>query len=135
MIVSDLKQGDRASFTVIRDKVSKEFNVRIEARTDQVASDNKKLWPGVSVIPLTEQLRQNLQISENAKGLLVAQVISGSPADIVGLRQSDIITAVNGVKVNDTAAFFKTLREKTDSELWFEIQRGEAVLESLRFKK
>jgi Do/DeqQ family serine protease len=135
MIVSDLKQGDRASFTVIRDKVSREFNVRIEARTDQVASDNKKLWPGVSVIPLTEQLRQNLQISENAKGLLVAQVISGSPADIVGLRQSDIITAVNGVKVNDTASFFKTLREKTDSELWFEIQRGEAVLESLRFKK
>jgi len=66
---------------------------------------------------------------------LVAQVISGSPADIVGLRQSDIITAVNGVKVNDTASFFKALREKTDSELWFEIQRGESVLESLRFKK
>jgi len=135
MIVSDLKSGDRASFTVIRDKASKDFTVRIEARTDQVASDNKKLWPGVTVVPITEQFRQNLQISDNAKGLLVAQVISGSPADIVGLRQSDIITAVNGVKVNDTASFFKALREKTDNELWFEIQRGESVLESLRFKK
>jgi len=135
MIVSDLKQGDRASFTVIRDKASREFNVRIEARTEQLASDNKKLWPGVTVFPITEQFRQNLQISANAKGLLVAQVISGSPSDIIGLRQNDIITAVNGVKVNDTASFFKTLREKTDSELWFEIQRGDSVLESLRFKK
>jgi Do/DeqQ family serine protease len=135
MIVSDLKAGDRALFTVIRDKVSKDINVRIETRTDQAASDNKKLWPGVYIIPLTEQIRKNFEISENAKGLLVAQVISGSPADIVGLRQSDIITAVNGVKVSDTASFFKVLREKTDSELWFEIQRGESVLESLRFKK
>jgi len=135
MIVSDLKPGDRASFTVIRDKVSKDFNVRIEARTDQTASDNKKLWPGVYIVPLTDQLKKSLEISDNAKGLLVAQVISGSPADIVGLRQSDIITAVNGVKVNDTASFFKVLREKTDSELWFEIQRGESSLESLRFKK
>jgi Do/DeqQ family serine protease len=135
MIVSDLRSGDRASFTVIRDKVSREFSVRIEARTDQVASDNKKLWPGVYVVPITEQYRQSLQISQNAKGLLVAQVISGSPADVIGLRLSDIITAVNGVKVNDTASFFKALRERTDSELWFEIQRGESVLESLRFKK
>jgi len=135
MIVSDLKPGDRSSFTVIRDKVSREFNVRIEARTDQAASDNKKLWPGVYVVPLTDQLKKNMDISETAKGLFVAQVINGSPSDIVGLRPSDIITAVNGVKVTDTASFFKVLREKTDNELWFDIQRGDAVLESLRFKK
>jgi hypothetical protein len=27
------------------------------------------------------------------------------------------------------------LREKTGSELWFGIQRGEAVLESMKFKR
>jgi Do/DeqQ family serine protease len=135
MIVGDLKPGDRATFTVIRDKQSRNLQVRIEARTDQVASDNRKLWPGVTVVPLSEQVKVNFQIKENVKGLLVVQVISGSPADIVGLMQGDLITAINGESVNDVAAFFKVLREKTASELWFGITRGESTLESLRFKR
>jgi Do/DeqQ family serine protease len=135
MIVGDLKPGDRATFTVIRDKQSRNLQVRIEARTDQVASDNRKLWPGVTVVPLSDQLRENFQIKENVKGLRVVQIIQGSPADIVGLKQGDLITAVNGENVNDIAAFFKVLREKTATELWFGITRGESTLESLRFKR
>jgi len=135
MIVGDLRPGNRAVFSIIRDRVSREVNVRIEARTDQLAADNRKLWPGVTVIPLTDQMKQSLQLSEDAAGLLAAQVISGSPADIVGLRQGDRITSVNGENVSDIASFFKVLREKTDSELWFGIIRAEASVESLRFKR
>jgi S1-C subfamily serine protease len=135
MIVGDLKPGDRAAFTVIRDKQTREIQVRIDARTDQTASDNKKLWPGVFVIPLTDQINKELQLNENSKGLLVAQVISGSPADIVGLRQGDLIKSVNGLDVNTVASFFITLREKTSTELWFGIQRGDSELETLKFKR
>jgi Do/DeqQ family serine protease len=135
MLVGDLRPGDRATFTVIRDKATMEIQVRIEARTDQAASDNRNLWPGVVVIPLNDQLRESLELPRNARGLLVAQVTSGSPADIVGLRQGDRILSVNGVNVADTAAFFKALRERTDSQLWFGIQRGESTLESLRFTR
>jgi Do/DeqQ family serine protease len=135
LLVGDLRAGDRATFTIIRDGQSRQIQVRIEARTDQVAADNRRLWPGVTVIPLTDQIRQNLDLDENAKGLLVAQVISGSPAEIVGLRQGDLITEVNGQNVTNIASFFKVLRENTTSELWFGIRRGDATLESLRFKK
>jgi len=135
MLVGDLRPGDRATFTVVRDKLSREFQVRIEERTDQLASDNKRLWPGVTVVPLTDQIRQSLQLDDNAKGLLVAQVTSQSPADIVGLKQGDLITSINGENINDIAAFFKVLREKTASELWFDIQRGESSLKSLTFKR
>ena len=135
MIVGDLKPGDNAKFTVIRDKQTKEIQVRIEVRTDQVASDNKKLWPGVAVVPLNDQIRQSLELDKDAKGLFVAQVISGSPADIVGLKQGDRITAINGTAVNDIAAFYKVLREKTNEELWFGITRNDSALESLKFKR
>ena len=135
LLVGDLRPGDRATFTVIRDRQARDLQVRIEERTDQVASDNRKLWPGVTVVPLTDQIRQNFQIAENAKGLFVAQITPSSPADIVGLRQGDIITAVNGENISDIAAFFRVLREKTATELWFGIQRGEASVESLRFRK
>jgi len=135
MIVGDLKPGDNAKFTVIRDKQAKEMQVRIEVRTDQVASDNKKLWPGVTVVPLNDQLRQSLELEKDAKGLFVAQVISGSPADIVGLRQGDRITAVNGTAVGDIAAFYKVLREKATDELWFGLIRSDSTLDSLKFKR
>jgi Do/DeqQ family serine protease len=135
MLVGDLKPNDRAKFTVIRDRQTRECNVTIEARTDQVAADNRKLWPGVTVIPLSDQIRQSLQLDDNAKGLYVTQIISGSPSEIIGVRQGDRITAVNGENITDIASFFKLLREKTGTELWFGIQRGESTLESLRFKK
>ena len=135
MMVGDLRPGDRAAFTVIRDKRSVDVQVRIETRTDQVASDNKNLWPGLTVIPLSDQVKENLELDKNAKGLYVTQVIQGSPADIVGLRQGDRITAINGENVPDIASFFKLLREKTGSELWFGMIRGESSLESLKFKR
>ena len=135
MIVGDLRPGDNATFTVIRDRQTITIQVRIQARTDQVASDNRNLWPGVTVLPITDEIRQSLQLDNSARGLVAAQIISGSPADIVGLRQGDIVTSINGVNVNDIASFFRVLRERTGSEVWFGIRRGGSSLESLRFKR
>jgi S1-C subfamily serine protease len=135
LIVGDLKPNDLAAFTVIRDGKSVDIQVRIEARTDQAASDNKNLWPGVTVAPLTDQLRESFQLDKDVKGIVVLNIISGSPADVVGLRQGDRITSINGTNVADIAAFYKVLREKTDKELWFGIIRSNSNIESLRFKR
>jgi len=135
MLVGDLRAGENAMFTLIRDRQEREIRVRIEARTEQVASDNRRLWPGVTVILLNDQIRQSLELDSNARGLYVTQVQSGSPADIIGLRRTDRITSINGYAVNDIASFYRTLRERANEELWFGIIRGEATIESLRFKR
>jgi len=135
MIVGDLKPGDNAKFTVIRDKQTRDIQVKIETRTDQVASDNKKLWPGLIVVPLNDQLKQNMDLDKDAKGLVVIQVVDGSPANVIGIKQGDRITAVNGVTVADIAAFYKVLRENATAELWFGLQRGDATVESMKFKR
>jgi Do/DeqQ family serine protease len=135
MIVGDLKPGDNAAFTVIRDRQTKDIHVRIETRTDQVASDNRRLWPGVMVIPLNDQIRQSMELDKDAKGLFAAQVVSGSPADIIGIRQGDRITSINGTTVNDIASFYKVLREKTNDELWFGVIRSGSTVESMKFKR
>jgi len=135
MLVSDLRAGETSSFTVIRDKQTRDIQVRIEERTDEVASDNKKLWPGVIVIPLNDQIRQSLRLENNARGIFVEELISGTPADVVGLQRGDRIISLNGETVNDLAAFYKVLREKTASELWFGIIRKDSTLETLKFKR
>jgi S1-C subfamily serine protease len=135
MTVGDLKPGDRATFTVIRDGAPKDIQVRIEARTDQVASDNKKLWPGLHLIPLTDEVKETLDLDKSAKGLYVAQIMADSPADIIGLRQGDLINSINGETIKDLPSYYKLLREKTGKELWFGFTRGESTLETLKYKR
>ncbi|MCL2721512.1 MAG: Do family serine endopeptidase [Treponema sp.] len=135
MLVGDLRAGENATFTVIRDRQQREIRVRIEARTDQVASDNRRLWPGVTVVPLNDQIRQSMELDSNVQGIVAVQIVSGSPADIVGLRQGDRITSINGHAVNDIASFYRVLRERTNEELWFGILRSDSALESLKFRR
>ncbi|GHT57121.1 serine protease [Spirochaetia bacterium] len=134
-VVGDLRPGDRAVFTVIRDGAAQDIQVRIEARTDAVAADNKKLWPGVYPLTLTDTLKTQLELDKNAKGLYAANVIADSPADVIGLKRGDLITGINGETVKDIAAFYKILREKTSKELWFTFNRGDTSLETLKFKR
>jgi len=135
LAVSDLRAGETAVFTVIRDRQQMDIRVTIEARNEQTAADNRGLWPGVTVSPLTDQLRQTLNLGRNATGLVVTQVASGSPADIIGLRAGDRIHSINGQSISDIASFYKTLRERTAATLWFGLFRGESSLESLRFNR
>jgi Do/DeqQ family serine protease len=134
-MVGDIKPGEKAVFTLIRDGNPSDFEVRIETRTDELAADSKKLWPGIHVVPLTDAVRSTLKLDKNAEGVYVVQILNETPAAVIGMQRGDRITAVNDTPVKDIAAFYKTLREKTDRELWFTFVRGDATLESLKVKR
>ena len=133
--VGNIRPGDQAVFRVIRDGTPMEFTVRVEARTNEVAADSRNLWPGLLVLPLTDEVRSSLNLSNNARGLFVSQIIAETPAQIVGLQRGDLITAVNGVPVPDLPSFYRVIRENTNRELWFSFTRGENNLESVRFQR
>jgi S1-C subfamily serine protease len=135
LAVGDLKPGERASFTLIRDGASRTVEVRIEERNEAVTTEQSKLWPGLYAVPLTESVRTSLKLDNNAGGLYVTQVIARSPAAIVGLQRGDRIIGLNGEPVQDLASFYRALREKTVRELWFEVVRGDSTLETMKFKR
>jgi Do/DeqQ family serine protease len=135
LAVGDLRPGERAVFTVFREGAVQELTVRIEARSDEVAAENKKLWPGIFPVPLTDAIRSRLKLDKNAQGVVAAQVIAESPAAIIGLQREDRIVGINGEPVRDLASFYRLLREKTGKELWFEVARGNATLETLKYKR
>ena len=58
-------------------------------------------WLGVTVQPMTDELAQSFQLKET-KGALVADVVSGSPADKAGVKRGDIIVTYEGNEVNET---------------------------------
>src|SRR5436190_2424025 len=59
---------------------------------------------GVSVTRVTSDLAASLGMSE-AKGVIVNSVQAGSGAEKAGVRQGDVITAINDSPVSDTNAF------------------------------
>jgi Do/DeqQ family serine protease len=134
-MVGNIRPGEKAVFTIIRDGAPRDITVVIEARTDTVAAENQKLWPGIIVFYLTDEVRSSLNLDKDAQGLFGGQVIPESPAAIIGMQRGDRITAVNDTPVKDIASFYKTLREKTGRELWFSFIRGDSSLDSLKFKR
>ena len=65
-------------------------------------------WLGVSMQELTSDLRDG--ISYNGDGVLVSGVSSDSPADRAGVRKGDVITSVNGHKVDSPDALAREVR-------------------------
>jgi serine protease Do len=57
-------------------------------------------WLGVSLQPLTKELAQSLGTS-GEKGVVVARVLPGGPAEKGGLRANDVILKFGDVVVED----------------------------------
>ncbi|MBK7926996.1 MAG: DegQ family serine endoprotease [Bryobacterales bacterium] len=69
---------------------------------DQLISHGKvtRAFLGVTLQPLTPELATAMNIPGNF-GAVIADVTPGSPAARAGLKSGDVITAMNGKKVND----------------------------------
>jgi len=57
-------------------------------------------WLGVQIQPVTQDIADSLGLSE-ASGALVVAPQAGSPGGKAGIKQGDVITAVNGEPVKD----------------------------------
>jgi serine protease Do len=55
-------------------------------------------WIGVKIQPITPEIADSLSL-KSTKGALIAQPQKGAPAEAAGLKAGDVVTAVNGEKV------------------------------------
>jgi predicted metalloprotease with PDZ domain len=69
-----------------------------------------KVRLGVELQPLTAGLRGYFRVAGD-QGVLVADVVSGSPAEKAGLRAGDVILALQGKAVADPGDLIEGLRE------------------------
>jgi serine protease Do len=60
-------------------------------------------WLGVTVQEITPEIAEAMGL-KSSKGVLIAEVIKGSPAEKAGIRQGDVVVSVQGREVNDPAA-------------------------------
>lgn len=132
--VGDIPVGKNANFEILRSGKKITLSAKIEERTDEVVADNSKLWPGFIAGPLTDDIRKALKLENKVKGALVANVASKSPAAVLGLRNGDIITAVNGKSIKEVAEFYSALANAGRKEVWFDVYREGHVISTVKYK-
>ena len=67
-------------------------------------------WIGVEVQDISPQLAESLRLP-NAQGALIAGILGGGPADQAQMRPGDVLLAVNGKLVNDSASTLNLISE------------------------
>jgi len=124
-VIGSLKVGRTAAVTIIRLGEQKSLSVTIGERDakDEVAQ-GKNLWPGMTVVNINDQIRQEAGIPGNIRGVVVASLVSqDTPAAVAGLRPGDVITAVNGTSVRNMMDFYRALNEGSGKSATFQIVR------------
>ncbi|MBV1837522.1 trypsin-like peptidase domain-containing protein [Acetobacter estunensis] len=109
--VASIVPGTDVAVTVLRGGVSKDLKVHIVSQSGatggsganaSMSGQGQKL--GISLSPLTGDVRQQLGLDRSVHGVVVSDIQPGSPADQAGLRPGDVIQAVGDQAVETPSA-------------------------------
>ncbi len=123
--VGNLEAGKSFDFRLIRggEKMKLSVTIGVRDENDKVAQ-YRNLWPGMTVLDITDQIRQEANIPRGVRGVVVGYIPDRStPASIVGFQPSDVITAINDRPVRNLMDYFKALNDGSKKEVSFRIVR------------
>ncbi|MFA7567776.1 MAG: trypsin-like peptidase domain-containing protein [Alkalispirochaeta sp.] len=137
-VVTDLSPGDNTRFLVKRNGETRPLYVTTGVRPDgssgstdssgRAAGRAIDLWPGMSVVEVTDHIRANLDLPSRGGDLIIGHVMEGSPAGRAGLRSGDIIVKVNNRDVATLRDFYMELNGASGEDVTFRIRRNDANL-------
>jgi membrane-associated protease RseP (regulator of RpoE activity) len=126
-------QADSFSWSMKMDGIRQEFKDRLDNfqglklfeprafRYDELFAGRTRGRLGVTVESLTPQLQEYFGAKEG--GALVSSVTAGSPAEKAGLKAGDVITTINGDRVQDAGDVIDELNQSTTTEVTIGIVR------------
>ncbi|MFA6365905.1 MAG: Do family serine endopeptidase [Candidatus Hydrogenedentales bacterium] len=134
--IGDIPAGSSTVVDLIRAGKKMSLKVKIDLRDKTVASNNKDLYPGLSVISLQSESIDQTKVPESAKGgIAVTDVVAKSPASVMGLKAGDIIIKVNEKKVEGLIWFYQQINDQGAKKLTFTVVRDEQIIDTLALNK
>jgi serine protease Do len=115
--VSELSPGASLKLGVIREGKPMTVNVTVgqyQSKNDEArnagGATHQKGKIGIAVANLDDQARQQLNVPQQVKGVVVQDVRPGSPAEDAGLQPGDVIQEVNRKPAGDPGQFASTVQ-------------------------
>ncbi|MBL9093879.1 MAG: PDZ domain-containing protein [Planctomycetaceae bacterium] len=92
-------------------------------RMPSPGGEQHSFWIGAMCVPVDPALRSQLKLGE-PEGLLVGNVMPGSPADKAGLKQYDVVTAIDGKRVESLHDLVAAVAAAGEKEIKLDVLRG-----------
>jgi serine protease Do len=91
---------------------------------------------GISIQSIDDGIANYYDLKTN-KGVIITKVVPKTPADIAGLKPGDIITEINGYKINNEQTIFGVFQEfRTGQEVAVKILRDNSeLIRKMKLKK
>ena len=123
--VAALESGRTYRFDLIRDGRQRNVDVRIATRApeDAIRSNVSNLWPGMTVVGITDDIRKRLELPRNIGEIMVGAVEQGSPSYEAGFRTGDIVKEINRTSIDSVAEFYRVFNAEDSDELIFKVNR------------
>jgi len=116
--VAAVRPGEQAKFDIVRDGKSDNLTATVvalpttrTASNEEESSTTRHARVGLSLAPLSPELRDRLDVPAATRGVVVAEVQNGSPAELAGIRQGDVIVGVGNHPVGDVAETTAAIRK------------------------
>jgi serine protease Do len=138
-LIADTPPGQKVSLRIFRDKKEHVVGIKIGELADESdatqPSEAKDPELGLRVQRITPEAARRLGLN-SAKGVLVVEVLPGSPADQVGIEPADVIREVNQRQVSSVKDFERATRlGRRGDRILLLVQRGDnGVFFALRRK-
>ena len=115
-----------SEFTIVRYGSPVTLHVTIGRRDDQdKVAQTRNLWPGLTALPLTDEIRQDQNVPRGVRGVIVGDLADkDTPAAVAGIQTGDVIKAINGKSVNTMMDYYKALNDSARRTVTFQILRN-----------
>jgi serine protease Do len=129
LVIADTPPGQRVTVKLIRDKKEHTVTVKIGELTEEseasLQAEARDPELGLRVQRITPEVVRRLGLN-SAKGVLVVEVLPGSPADQVGIEPADVIREVNQRPVTNVKEFERATRYgRRGDRILLLVQRGD----------
>jgi serine protease Do len=129
--VGSMAPGTAVQLKVLRSGESRDVTLTLgeapsgkgTAKNAEGSAENSPM-KGVQVDELSNDIRQQLGLGPDVKGVVVTEVPDGSPASESGLQRGDVIEQVNRHPVNSVGDYERLVREAGAQALVLLINRG-----------
>lgn len=118
-LVGDLPPKKSAIFSLNRfgKDITLEVSIGLREDAESITAQSKNMWPGITVVPLNEDLIKELKLKDNTKGIVVTDVDQNTKLSIAGVKSGDVITSMNGKNLINIVDFYAIINDKNIREL------------------